>query len=424
MGSWSDWSPCTEECDTGEQMRTRPIQTPSSGTGMPCSATEEVRACNEELCLRINHLQVIGSHNSYKQKLSDSLQAAVDFFAGTVENAPNPQGLEYGHPPLAEQFGTQAVRQIEIDVWVDREGGKFAEPFGPQVLAGLSTAPPPLNFGPPGPDFDPNHVMQEPGHKVFHIQDIDFRSQCLKWSLCLEAVEDWSSLNPNHLPIMILVELKEEEIDADLSGLDSVVPDIAFAQPTRWEIEDLIELEEDIRRVFHDSRIIRPDDVRAGAPTLYEGIQAQGWPRVSESRGKVLFALDNEGDIMNQYVARYPSLEGAILFTSSPRESPEAGFRKENDPLAPGSPIAALVADGFLVRTRADVETVEARSRDTTRRDAALASGAQFVSTDYREANPDFSDYSVGFPGLPAGAAARCNPVSAPPDCISEEIEP
>ena len=51
------------------------------------------------------------------------------------------------------------------------------------------------------------------------------------------------------------------------------------------------------------------------------------------------------------------------------------------------------------------------RERTTpTMRDAALASGAQWVSTDYEEPNPAFSPYAVQ---IPDGTPARCNPVTA-----------
>ena len=66
----------------------------------------------------------------------------------------------------------------------------------------------------------------------------------------------------------------------------------------------------------------------------------------------------------------------------------------------------------MLVRTRADADTVQARSNDTTMRDAALAGGAQFVSTDYEVPDPRFGPYVVRIPG---GTPARCNPVTAPP---------
>jgi hypothetical protein len=64
---------------------------------------------------------------------------------------------------------------------------------------------------------------------------------------------------------------------------------------------------------------------------------------------------------------------------------------------------------------------VQARTGDVTQRDAALASGAQFVSTDYPVPDADFgTGYLVEIPG---GMPARCNPISAPADCTPLDIE-
>jgi hypothetical protein len=64
---------------------------------------------------------------------------------------------------------------------------------------------------------------------------------------------------------------------------------------------------------------------------------------------------------------------------------------------------------------------VQARSGDTTQRDAALASGAQWVSTDYPvPGSSPFSDYFVAIPG---GTVARCNPVNTGPLCVDALLE-
>ena len=62
-----------------------------------------------------------------------------------------------------------------------------------------------------------------------------------------------------------------------------------------------------------------------------------------------------------------------------------------------------------MVRTRADAETKEARANDLKRAKKALASGAQFVSTDFPKKVPRISEYEVV---LPKGGVARVNPVS------------
>jgi hypothetical protein len=109
------------------------------------------------------------------------------------------------------------------------------------------------------------------------------------------------------------------------------------------------------------------------------------------------------------------------MFTSSPPGSPESAFVKVNQPLGNEAFISQLVSAGYIVRTRADANTLEARFGFTARRDAALASGAQFVSTDYPEPDPDFgTGYSVAIAG---GTNARCNPVLSPPGCDSSALE-
>jgi len=72
------------------------------------------------------------------------------------------------------------------------------------------------------------------------------------------------------------------------------------------------------------------------------------------------------------------------------------------------------------VRTRADADTVQARSNITTMRQAALDGGAQFVSTDYEVPDPRFGPYVVRIPG---GTPARCNPITAPPTCRPTDVE-
>jgi hypothetical protein len=66
------------------------------------------------------------------------------------------------------------------------------------------------------------------------------------------------------------------------------------------------------------------------------------------------------------------------------------------------------VRKGYLVRTRTDADLVQARSGDVTQRDAALASGAQLLSTDFPfNERARWTGYSVRFP---EGGIARCDP--------------
>jgi hypothetical protein len=212
------------------------------------------------------------------------------------------------------------------------------------------------------------------------------------------------------VPLTIHVEAKDDE----LAGIGVTTP-IPFDPP----LFDALDAE--IRSVFPAQQIITPDEVRGAAATLEEAVRTRGWPTLGASRGRVLFTFDNGDHYKADYIAGHPSLRGRILFTSSEPGEPEAAFIKLNDPFGDYDRIREVVAQGFIVRTRADADTVQARDGDTTMRDAALSSGAQFVSTDYPVPNPAFgTGYQVT---MPMGSPARCNPISAPAGCAASDIE-
>jgi hypothetical protein len=81
-----------------------------------------------------------------------------------------------------------------------------------------------------------------------------------------------------------------------------------------------------------------------------------------------------------------------------------------NDPQRDGDRIRDLVRAGYIVRTRADAGTREARAEDRSRFEAAKASGAQVITTDYPIPDRKMSDrYVVRFDD---GGFVRVNPVT------------
>ena len=350
-------------------------------------------APDQDDLVRLNEIQVIGSHNSYHLAAPPEESALRRTFIGVGEDR-----LLYQHDSLDTQFSSQRVRQIELDVWVDTAGGRYATPL-------LRTA---TGQGP----YDP--VMSEPGLKVLHTQDVDYHSTCLTLVACLQTVETWSAANPSHLPLAILIELKDSPLD--LGGID-------FVDPEPFDAAALDSVDAEIRSVFDEDHLLTPDDVRGDHDTLEEAVLTDGWPTLGEARGKVMFLMDNGGDKRAVYRDGHPSLEDRVLFTNGVPGDADAAFVKENEAIADADRITELVEAGYVVRTRADVETLEARANDTTRRDAALASGAQWVSTDYPVPDHGYgftTDYSAGIPG---GTVARCNPVNGPAGCVSADLE-
>jgi hypothetical protein len=336
--------------------------------------------------LRLDDVQVLASHNSYHVEPEPVLLDALRAFLSD-ESA---NGFEYTHEPLPTEFDA-GVRSIELDLFVDDEaGGRYAAPKLVPVLG-----------------LDPVDArMSAPGAKVFHVQEVDYRSTCPTFVGCLEAVRRWSTTHRLHLPIMIQLEAK-----------DGTIPDpgFGFVQPLPWTADTFAQLEDEIRSVFPRHRLIAPADVQGDFPTLADAVRADRWPTLPQARGKVMFTLDSEGAARDTYRQLHPDPRDRLIFAAARPPEPDAAFVVVNDPIADAATIRSLVADHFLVRTRADAETVQARTGDTTQQTAAWASGAHFVSTDYVFADPRFgTGYLAEVPGP---GVARCNPVSAPPRC-------
>jgi Phosphoinositide phospholipase C, Ca2+-dependent len=339
----------------------------------------------------INQIQVLASHNSYHVEPEPALLTALRSVIGAATD-----GFEYTHRPLAAELDA-GVRQVELDVFVDDPGGgRYAHP---KLVPLLGLAP-----------IDP--ALARPGLKVLHVQEVDYRSTCPTFVDCLQDIRNWSRDHPGHLPITIQVEAK-----------DDVIPDpagLGFVQPLPWTAPAFATLEAEIRSIFGDKGIISPGDVKGRSPSLAAAVRKGRWPTLAEARGQIMFVLDDKGAKRDAYRAQVPDVDDRLIFVDVPPGDPDAAVTVVNDPIGDAARIRDLVTQGFIVRTRADADTVEARSGDTTRRDAAFASGAQYVSTDYVFPDDHFgTGYVVDLPGTDA---ARCNPVNAPKRCQKADL--
>jgi hypothetical protein len=341
--------------------------------------------------VKLNQIQLIGTHNSYHAGLAPSEAKLL-----MEKNPKLYQALEYRHSALDEQL-TFGVRQIELDIYADSEGGRYAHPAGPDSVAAAKL--------PKDPDFDPQGIMKPPGFKVMHVQDIDYRSTCQPFIACLEIVRKWSHFHPKSLPIFILLETKQDDLP----------PQYHASSPEKFTSATFDALDAEIRTVFKDDEMITPDQVRGTHATLEQAVLAGEWPTLGAARGKVMFLMDQR-PVGPVYLEGHPSLHGRVIFTNAEAGHADAAFTEENE--GSQEQIAALVRKGYLVRTRTDADTKQGRTNDTTRRDIALASGAQLLSTDYPSFEPaQWTGYTVK---LPHGAVARCNPINAPATCSDE----
>lgn len=328
--------------------------------------------------LPMNAIQAVGTHNSYKIAIAPNELATI-----RAISPKDADGLDYGHIPLAQQLDAGA-RQLELDLVYDPQTGLYANPPGFR-MAGAKAVP---------YDFAP---LRQPGLKVLHEPSVDYRSVCPLFKQCLADIRAWSKAHPDHVPILVIMNLKE-------GGLS--MPGAVKAPLFDAAAMDLVDAE--IRAVFPEAALITPDQVQGRASTLRDAVAAGGWPKLKAARGRVMFAMDCPPDQVARYREGRKALEGRVAFVNIEEGSPAAGYITLNEPLADAARISAAVKAGLIVRTRADADTVEARTGDLSRQASAFASGAQYVSTDYMRPDPRFGPYAVKLPG---GGKARVSPV-------------
>jgi len=87
---------------------------------------------------------------------------------------------------------------------------------------------------------------------------------------------------------------------------------------------------------------------------------SDGQPLLKNAKGKFIFVLDETGDKIALYSKGHPSLKGRSLFVNAASGTPEAAILIGNNPKTDN--IGSLVREGYIVRTRADADTREART--------------------------------------------------------------
>ena len=103
--------------------------------------------------LLMSDIQSVGSHNSYKLAIPEAELELIRQF--------NPRSaitLDYSHIGLREQLEL-GLRQLELDILYDPEGGRYATPLLPKLTADDGQI-----------NFDSSELL-EPGFKVLHAQD-------------------------------------------------------------------------------------------------------------------------------------------------------------------------------------------------------------------------------------------------------------
>ena len=308
----------------------------------------------------------------------------------------NPDEIDYTKDSLSVQLGRYGVRGLELDIWNDPQGGRFYKRKGKALVWKRTTS-----------RID---ALKQPGFKLLHIPDFDFNTTNYTFKDALLEIKRWSDANPSHLPVFINVESETSAPADDIHLLNH------FTHAAPFDSAACDALDAEVRSVFGPNLdgVITPDNVRGSYATLEQAVLAGNWPTVGAARGKVIFIIDWHDKVAELYKAGHPSFKGRAMFTYADPGKPEAAFVILNGPYKRQDEIMETVKKGYIVRTRSDDGTHQARDGDYSRMEAAFSSGAQIISTDYykpdyRAGKPGWSDYHVQFP---QGGMARVDTIA------------
>ncbi len=306
-----------------------------------CGSDNDSGSGDLDAQLRLNQIQVRGTHNSYH------IEPRFPFHPSH----------RYTHAPLPVQFSDQGVRAIELDVHWSTLRQRI---------------------------------------EVYHILGIDQRTTCQALSECLTQVRDWSDAHPQHLPIFIWVEVKDE-----LGAIDTLSSPV---------------LVDDVLREALGDRLLTPDELQGDYSSVREALDQQGWPTLARARGRVLAMLLNRDDVHAEtYTHGYTHLNGRAMFASgSPAQfsQPWVAVAKIDNPASPT--IAEALA--LKILTASNICAADASDEACRERlDAALASGTNMLCDDL-PAPVAGRDYVLA---LPNDAVAVCNPVSGVGVCAT-----
>ena len=300
----------------------------------------------EEDSLRLNQIQIMASHNSYKKFPNDRILRYLNRIKGLLGKELDPAGINYSHLPFDAQFSDWNIRGLEIDIYHDPNGGEFYK----RALNGLAGLKKKSGV----------EDLKKPGFKVLHIKDVDYETYYYTFKQSLEAIKKWSDAHPEHLPIFIHLESKEEG-PGNISGF---LRFLGFKRARTFDAAACDSLDAEIKSIFGQDlkNVITPDWARGNHASLMDMATQNDWPLVKDCRGKLVFIM--EGGAVDNYLENHPGLKGRSIFVYSEPGAAECAFTKQNDPL-PGEKtekIKALVKSGYIVRTRADSGTEEART--------------------------------------------------------------
>lgn len=279
----------------------------------------------------LDQVQMLASHNSYKKVGSPLGRLLV----GLGDSFREARALNYGYKNLTDQFES-GIRSMEFDL-----------------------------------------RKRKDSFQLTHIPLVDNSSVAVNFAMALEEIYLYSTHNPTHMPMIFLLEIKE-----DWMILDHALQTI--------DVQELTELNNLLKDKLKET-LFMPKDMMEVGLTLKESIDANGWPTITSLLGKVIFIL-HPSNHNQSYESLDPSLDQLAMFIGSYENDLNhdyASFVVHND--VDVMRIQELTSSGYIVRTRVD----ESLNFQLSRYQDAILSGAQILTSDFTIGRKDIEQSDV-----------------------------
>lgn len=330
--------------------------------------------------IQLNEIRIIASHNSYKDYPHQKVLRFLDKIKNKLGEENDPKQMDYGHVSLKDQLSNYGVRGFELDVYHDPKGKLFRKRKINAFIFGLKQRV-------------RNPKIKIPGFKLIHIPDVDYETNYILLKDALIEIKEWSDKNPNHIPVFINIEtssytLRKESFFLKLLGFSKTIP---------FDSKVYEELDREILDVFPLStqKILTPAILRDTCKTVKQRLSNHGWPSLNSCLGKIIFVL--EGDNCGVYREELEKGKNKPMFVYGSPNDKSTAFLLRNHSMGHEEEMSEL-SKIYILRTRSDAGTLEARENNYNRFESCLKSQAQIISTDYYKSDVRFGDFCIKFP--------------------------
>ncbi len=295
--------------------------------------------------VKLNEIAILGTHNSYQRLATAETRFAMNIIDTITFKKAGLDTFDFEMDTLTEQL-EMGVRNVEIDIETLDKDDKI--------------------------EF-----------KVTHNSFVDNASSAYDFTKALQEIKMWSDNNPEHIPVIIIVEPKSFVIE--INGMK------------KFSLEYAKELDKIVGNTLGDS-LLTPKDMLRDYASFKEMRENDDWISLKEAQGKILVLL-HDCDVTESYIALDETIKTQKMFPMlryDDRNESYTSFILENDAFRANERKAENIDESnLIVRTRADVYPEYSDERYK----AAEECGSQILTTDYPERVNGNGNHEFSFSG-------------------------